>query len=193
MSELVAYFGFGSLVNRHTLRTRYVDIIPARLKGWRRHWQARTSVTGEEVALLSIHRDDACIIDGMIVIDHLENLPQVDEREAGYSRHALTSDDVELLSGVKLPDQFYVYVANVIEGADEGGPLLQSYLDAVMQGFRNEYGDEGVSRFVETTVGFQRTILTDRIKPIYPRSVSLDDTEISLFDTALKKAGVLGF
>ncbi len=193
---LVGYFGFGSLVNRHTLKTDYVELVPARLKGWRRHWQSRTKTLEEQVALLSIHPDPACAIHGMIVIDQLTNLPLVDEREAGYDRHVVSADDLEIVRPVTgksiLPDQLYVYVAKEDNAIAEQGALLQSYLDAVMQGFRNEFGDEGVSHFVETTVGFERDIINDRKKPLYPRSVVLSADEISLFDASLRAAGVRG-
>jgi hypothetical protein len=191
MQDLVAYFGFGSLVNRHTLRTSFVDVIPARLKGWRRHWQGRTEALAEDVALLSIHQDPSCTIDGMIVIDRLENLPMVDQREAGYGRHALTLDDVELLEAVNLPERIYVYVAHKPDGDDAGGPLLQSYLDAVMQGFHDVYGDDGLQRFMDTTAGFRRDLIADRAAPLYPRSVVLDERQIEKFDDMLLQTGVV--
>lgn len=188
--ELVGYFGFGSLVNKNTLRTRYVDIIPASLRGWRRHWQARTITLKEDIALLSIHRDPSCTIKGMIVVDHLENLPLVDEREVGYSRHRLTTSDLDLQTDFELPSDLYVYIADEAVDQQDTGALLQSYMDAVMQGFRNEYGDDGVWHFVETTKAFERPVIQDRNKPLYPRSVSLKPEEVELYDKALKRAGV---
>ena len=76
-SELIGYFGFGSLVNRETLRTSYVDTIPARLHGWQRHWQGRQAVGDQSVVLLSIHGHAKTHIDGMLVIDRIENLDAV--------------------------------------------------------------------------------------------------------------------
>ncbi len=190
--ELVGYFGFGSLVNKHTLRTSYVDIIPASLKGYSRHWQARSNTFDNHVSLLSIHPDSSCEIKGMIVFDTLDNLPLVDEREQGYSRHKLTHDEVNVASSVDLPDNLYVYIADEIKDAKDDGALLQSYLDAVMQGFLNEYGDEGVSHFIDTTKGFERNIFLDRDAPLYPRDVKLSSKEASLFDAEIKRAGVLG-
>ncbi len=189
---LVGYFGFGSLVNKHTLRTDYVDIFPATLMGYRRHWQARTRATEDHISLLSIHPDEDCSILGMVVIDRIENIPLVDEREAGYSRVPIVSNQLTLENGLELPDNLYVYIADEIEGANSQGDLLQSYLDAVMQGFRNEYGDNGVTHFIETTAGFDRNLVKDRLQPIYPRSVSLSEVEIKLFDAELERAGVLG-
>lgn len=186
---LVGYFGFGSLVNRHTLRTSYVDIVPATLIGWRRHWQARTETLPQKIALLSIHQDPTCEIHGMIVIDHAANLVAVDEREEGYSRVALTPSDLRLPNDVTLPEQLYVYVADEVIGVIDDGALLQSYLDAVMQGFHLEYGSEGVAHFVDTTAKFDRPILRDREMPFYPRSVIVSNEEADLFDSELRRAG----
>ena len=190
--ELIGYFGFGSLVNKHTLRTSYVDIIPASLNGYSRHWQARSRTFENHISLLSIHPDESCSIKGMVVLDLLENLPLVDEREAGYSRHKIDHGQLEVAADINLPENLYVYIANEIDGATDDGALLQSYLDAVMQGYRNEYGDEGVSHFVDTTKGFQRRIHLDRHEPLYPRDVRLSQDEANLFDQELKRAGVFG-
>jgi len=188
--ELVGYFGFGSLVNKKTLRTSYIGVVPASLKGWRRHWQARTRLIDEDVALLSIHRDPDCIIMGMLVIDLAENMPLVDEREAGYTRNRLSRDDLALPDSAEIPDDLFVYVADEAKQTDTGS-LLQSYLDAVMQGFLHEYGEAGVSHFVDTTTRFERGLIRDRNNPLYPRSVSLNAAEAALFDRELERAGVL--
>ena len=190
--ELVGYFGFGSLVNKHTLRTSYVDIFPASLIGYSRHWQARSKTFENHVSLLSIHQDESSTIKGMVVLDLLENLPLVDEREEGYSRHKLERDQLDVSSDINLPENLYVYIANEIKGAKDDGALLQSYLDAVMQGFRNEYGNEGVCHFIETTKGFKRKINLDRDAPLYPRDVNLTQEEARFFDFELKRAGVIG-
>lgn len=190
MTNLVGYFGFGSLVNKHTLRTSYVDIVPATLNGWRRHWQARTQTLDEDIALLSIHRDPTCSLKGMLVVDLFENLPLVDEREEGYSRHQLTVDDLELANKHEAPENLYVYVADEAAG-DDTGSLLQSYMDAVLQGYRNEYGDHGVSHFVDTTKNFERPVIADRDQPLYPRSVNLTEAEKMLFDAEIMRAGIL--
>ena len=51
-----------------------------------------------------------------------------------------------------------------------------------MQGFRNEFGDDGARHFIDTTDGFKRDIIRDRNDPIYPRSVVLSNEEIELYD-----------
>jgi hypothetical protein len=183
--DLVGYFGFGSLVNRHTLRTDYQDSVPASLKGWRRHWQARSIPLDENIALLSIHPDADCVIQGMLVVDLVRNLPLVDEREAGYSRHQLQPEDLNLPEDFNPPASLYVYVADEPLDQPDDGPLIQSYLDAVMQGFHQVYGEEGVHHFVDTTSQFRRQLIRDREVPKYPRSVTLEPGQAALFDRVL--------
>jgi len=194
-SELVGYFGFGSLVNRETLRTSYVDHFPAQLSGWRRHWQVRpaeqTITDPKDVVLLSIHRDESCQLNGVIVIDLAANLPLVDEREAGYSRVLLSPSMLNVPEGIELPNQVYVYVANPTDRLDaKQGVLLQSYLDAVFKGYISLFENEGLEHFVKTTTGFEREIIADRQNPIYPRSVEVTPQEAERFDQALMDAGV---
>ncbi len=198
--ELVGYFGFGSLVNRHTLRTDFVNHMPARLRGWRRHWQSRTHTLDDPVALLSIHEDESCSINGMIVIDRAENLMLVDEREAGYDRIPIDLRDIEFvnpagnsMTPIFVPDALYFYVAQEKSYLPGDGMLLQSYIDAVMQGYFNEFGVDGIDHFLDTTHGFDRDMLLDRHAPRYSRAVSLSEEEIQLFDEALRRTGVKGF
>lgn len=188
--QLVGYFGFGSLVNTATLRTDYIETIPVALKGWRRHWQGRPAVDDPEIALLSIHKHEDAQLHGLIVVDSLKNLEAVDKREQGYQRVQLGHSDF-VAQGRDLPANLYVYVANTANEPDSQPPLLQSYLDAVMQGYLNEYGSSGLAHFIETTIGFEREIILDRNQPRYPRAIALDQTSAELFDNTLRSAGVL--
>jgi len=191
---LVGYFGYGSLVNRATLQTAYVAARPARLMGWRRHWQCRKGDLrpgGAEMALLTVHRAPECSILGLLVIDRAQNLAAVDAREYCYDRIPLAPGDLELPDGgADLPDELYVYVAHPAEEPAVPPLLLQSYLDTVMLGFHNEYGDTGVSHFMETTAGFARPIIRDRNKPFYPRTVAPGSDIAARFDALLVGAGV---
>ncbi|ATU91261.1 gamma-glutamylcyclotransferase family protein [Phyllobacterium zundukense] len=190
--ELVAYFGYGSLVNRNTLRTNIVHAIPARLHGWRRLWRPRPDMPGFPAALLSVRREEGASVDGLLVFDHLDNLPAVDLREAHYHRRSVLLEHVEtrtpLLDGCPL----FVYEAqHDVPLHPEPPRILQSYLDAVMQGFLIEHGDAGLARFVQETHHFDTPIYKDRAAPAYPRAVSLNDRETSLFDRLLADRGAL--
>lgn len=186
-SGLIAYFGYGSLVNRATHRTGIIHAVPARLVGWRRCWRPRPDVPGFPAALLSIREEKGACCDGLLVFDHLENLAALDEREARYRRLALSLEDLETAMPVPGDCPVYVYVAEPdIPPHPQPPKILQSYLDAVCQGFLHVHGEEGLRRFINETDGFDTLIHADRLEPFYPRAVSLLDQERILFDTLLE-------
>ena len=195
--ETFAYFGFGSLVNRKTLPSDIVTAIPATLNGWKRHWQYRPSQIFQseqlqDIALLSVHRDQNTSIEGLLVIDRLSNLPSLDKRERGYDRVQLNDAELDIKNSDisrYLNDSVYVYVARSADynPADKKPlRLLRSYLDVVMQGFHSEFEMSGVERFIETTKGFPMPILEDRDSPHYPRHQQLSSLEQKQFDVFLK-------
>jgi hypothetical protein len=183
----VAYFGYGSLVNRATHHTAILHAVPARLKGWRRVWRPRPDMPGFPAALLSIRPDPTCVCDGLVVFDRAENLAAIDAREARYRRIALAAGTLDC--AMVLPDiDVHVYVAeDDIPPHPEPPKILRSYLDAVLQGFLVEHGEEGARRFVAQTEGFDTPIHDDRAAPLYPRAVSLTPREAELFDALLRR------
>lgn len=200
VGQLVGYFGYGSLVNRATLGTEIVAAFPARLNGWQRTWRARPDMgptpgvalpDGLTPSLLTAHRAPQAGIDGLLVIDLAENLAAIDAREFRYHRRDIAIGDLEFATAASVVDveldfRLHVYEART-EHPPAGGtsPILQSYLDAVMQGFLREFGEAGVHRFVAETDAFHMPIHEDRHAPLYPRAVSLTQAEIALFDAAL--------
>ncbi|EKF17932.1 gamma-glutamylcyclotransferase family protein [Nitratireductor pacificus] len=180
--ELVAYFGYGSLANRATHRTEIVDALPARLKGWRRQWVRRDGESNR--ALLSVRRDPSSVIDGLLVIDRAENLPAVDLREERYRRVALAPSDLELSTDLPPGCTLHVYEAATVHPPARL-EVIQSYLDAVLQGFLREYGRAGVERFTADTDGFDLAVIADRKAPRYPRAVALDAEEEAYLDAFL--------
>jgi hypothetical protein len=182
----VAYFGYGSLVNRATHRTAILHAVPARLRGWRRTWRPRPDMPGFPAALLSIRPDPGSVCDGLLVFDRAENLVAVDAREARYRRLALSPAD--LATAAPLPEglPLHVYVAETdIPPHPEPPMILRSYLDAVLQGFLVEHGEAGVRRFIAETEGFGTPIHDDRNAPVYPRAVALAAHEAALFAALL--------
>lgn len=193
--RLIAYFGYGSLVNLATLATPFVHAAPARLKGWRRHWQARPGDGLPERALLSVHRDEACEIHGMLVFDVASSLPSLDERERHYERVTVAPEHL-FVECEKTPammarlgvEDLFVYVGKAPPSGNP--PLLQSYLHTVMDGFLDSHGEAGLSAFMATTHGFKRDILEDRHAPHYPRMTDVEEERRALFDRMLREAGV---
>lgn len=207
-AELVGYFGYGSLVNRLTLRSDIVAAFPARLNGWRRGWRPRPVMEPDTVpgaalmggltpSLLSAHPDPGAAIDGLLVIDFLANLPEIDTREFRYHRRDITLDALELDRGMIAETtgftldpglRLHVYESRTEHPpADGPSPILRSYLDAVLQGFLREFGAGGVHRFVTETDAFHTPIHEDRHAPLYPRAVTLSQAEAELFDHALAR------
>lgn len=191
---LVGYFGYGSLVNRATHRTDVVTAHPARLRGWRRCWRPRPAMPGVPAALLTIRPDPDCHVDGLLVIDRLENLAAVDAREARYDRVALGGVDLECFGAPIGEVPLYVYVAQAHLPPHPRPPIiLRSYLDAVMQGFLREHGEPGLRQMVAETEGFDVPVHEDRHAPVYPRFVEIDARERELFDALVPAAAPAGF
>lgn len=185
--DLIAYFGYGSLVNPATHRTPVIGYVPAKLRGWRRAWVARSDWDPAlPVALLSASPADGdVLLDGLLVLDHVSSLPALDEREAGYQRHELSIADLDVDADVSIQGPIYIYEAQSLNAEPCDGHILQSYLDAVLQGFDEMHGQEAVARFLLTTDNFHTPILKDRHNPHYPRSVILDDRQRRHIDQTL--------
>lgn len=190
---LVAYFGYGSLVNRATLRTSVIDLAPARLLGWRRFWRPRPAMPGRPAALLTVRREAGSVVDGVVVIDRTENLAAVDAREAHYRRVELRADEIEAVHSLPADCPLHVYEAEDYPPHPEPPLILQSYLDAVMQGFLAMHGEAGLRRFMAETHGFADIpLFADRKAPAYPRAVLLTEAERTLFDALCREYGPPG-
>lgn len=168
------FFGYGSLVNRAT--HIYDDAHKARLSGWRRVWVH----TGDRPnAFLSVQQAQGSEIDGLIARVPDQDWAALDKREEGYRRfevsdrvaHPVGSARVEVYS---VPEETHV--------AEISGRIVLSYLDVVVQGFLNEFGEDGVAAFFATTDGWHTPIVNDRAAPLYPRAQQLSINETALVD-----------
>jgi hypothetical protein len=186
--RVVAYFGYGSLVNRATLRTKFLGIRRASVTGWRRFWMPRAAPMP---ALLSVRPHEDFETQGVVVYDRADHLPAVDEREAGYARRVVMPGHVRIENAASHDVPLFIYEASPAEpdAAEAGATILQSYLDAVLQGFLSLYGEEGVARFVAETEGFETAISADRSNPRYPRPVTVSPAEADLFDRLVRERG----
>jgi hypothetical protein len=194
---IVGYFGYGSLVNKNTLRTEYIATIPATLKGWQRMWDTPSGddFDGQSVSLLTVRPNQSKSTKGVVVFDWAENLPLVDAREHNYHRRTINTKELGFENLFDASSHsFYVYEA--IENKtleDERPPLLHSYLDAVLQGFHDVYGSDGIHEFMATTENFHTPILNDRNQPQYPRSVQLNEEQRALIDLILASKADISF
>lgn len=181
----IAYFGYGSLVNLGSLRTPYISAHCVTLTGWKRTWLARPKVEGsfaadDGLAFLSVTAAAGEQIDGLLITDHASSLALLDQREALYSRVDLAASDLHHHEQPVSTDNRFLYVADEPAAGDDAR-ILRSYLDVVMQGYLQQFGEDGLARFMQTTDNFDCPILEDRDNPLYPRATTLSELEIRLF------------
>ena len=190
--ELFAYFGYGSLVNRTTHRTETHGAIRAAVRGWRRHWQDRSYKAEHAISMLSVkaESDDEHSLPGLLVFDQMQNLPALDEREGGYDRRVVHASDIELEIDFGFEGPIFIYEARPPVHENRRHGILQSYLDAVLQGYLKEYGENYVHRFLVDTHAFHAPVIRDRHAPRYSRHVATSDEERLLFDALLGEHGV---
>ncbi|KUP90634.1 gamma-glutamylcyclotransferase family protein [Tritonibacter horizontis] len=177
------FFGFGSLVN--TATHVYGNTRPARLQGWRRTWVH----TGDRSqAFLSVTPTEGHAIDGLIAAVPDGDWAALDEREIGYVRVDVTAQ----VGHDMLPaPQISLYqVPQDSQGTDTGlHPILMSYLDVVLRGYTEVFGQEGAQAFMTSTDGWETPILDDRADPLYPRHQPLSDSERAFHDALIAGIG----
>ncbi|UWQ20058.1 gamma-glutamylcyclotransferase family protein [Jannaschia sp. W003] len=160
------FFGYGSLVNRRT--HDYPNAAPMTVRGWRRAWR-HTSI--RDVAFLTAVPDSEARIDGLAADVPGGDWGALDLREAAYAKVVLPSGEAIY----QIPDGLHAKPTRA-------HPILLSYLDVVVQGFRDEFGEAGVARFFETTSGWDAPVRDDRGAPEYPRAQVLSAAERALVD-----------
>jgi hypothetical protein len=183
--KLIAYFGYGSLVNPYTHRTEIITYSRARVPGWRRTFRARPDLHPDPIAFLTsspISQPADRVLDGLLVFDHVDNLDALDIREAGYERHRLEPGAIDVERDIPVGCPVYIYEGMASARPDLRHAILHSYLDAVLQGYHLIYGMEGVDGFLQSTGGLDLPVLSDRARPRYPRAVTLDPAERAMID-----------
>jgi len=191
------FFGYGSLVNRAT--HSYPDTQAARLSGWQRVWR-HTNLRA--VAYLTVEPADS-MIEGLIASVPNRDWSALDLREHAYDRVAIAPGALEVCKTYETykigPECYETYEINVqlykTKPQNDAPPtlrhpILQSYLDTVISGYFDMFGEDGARAFFATTKGWDAPVLDDRKAPIYPRTTPLDATTRRFVDRALDTLGV---
>jgi len=179
------FFGYGSLVNRKT--HDYQPAYPAEVRGWRRIWR-HTKL--RRLAYLSVIESAGDTIDGLIAAVPDDNWAALDERERAYDRLVLAPQVIRHNAPAPVKVQIYRTQREHEEAPDVRHPVLLSYLDTVVLGFLDVFGAEGVTRFFQTTDGWDTPILDDRATPIYPRAVIPEPATRRMIDGHLDRLAV---
>lgn len=177
------FFGYGSLVNTRT--HAYPRAQAATLSGWRREW--RLTRLRPEV-FLSARPAPGAEIDGLVAEVPGQDWAALDLREGAYGRHDV-SQAVTCTAAALTGIQVYAVRPDLTHPEGRGAILL-SYLDVVVQGFLHQFGEEGVTRFFDTTDGWDPPVLDDRGAPRYPRHQILSRKEAALVEAHLDRLGI---
>lgn len=171
-------FGYGSLINtksRNSTATAPIPAIPVRVLpsfGFIRCWNDRSAT---EFTALGLRKakdgESTATINGVLYAVSSEDLPKFDAREKGYVRLEIPGSMIESVSWQRLPEagKIWVYVPQKENSApgenlptpDANYPILQSYVDVVVEGAL-EYGEDFAKETLETTDCWDKHWLNDR-------------------------------
>ena len=171
-------FGYGSLINslsRGSTVGADVPAIPVRVSaafGYVRVWNDRSSSGFTALGLDKVAPGEkGSTINGVLYPVDGTDMAKYDLREQGYGRIEVPLDEIEAVSWRRLPEtgKIWVYVPLGPDGRPGVGlprpdaqyPLLQSYIDVVVEGGL-EYGEDFAREAIETTGGWSDTWLNDR-------------------------------
>jgi hypothetical protein len=162
-------FGYGSLINKHTRENQSAKDVPARVRGYRRDWNARISDHKTTALGLEIAAESFC--NGVLLETSPGLLDELDRREqaVGYTREKIEYEKIELLVPANLSGtEIYTYIPiNPLIPTPEY-PILRTYIDTVLFGCL-EHGEDFLKDFIQTTKSWDYPILEDRERPEYPR------------------------
>ncbi|MQY43767.1 gamma-glutamylcyclotransferase [Epibacterium sp. SM1969] len=175
------FFGYGSLVNVAT--HSYRDTQPARLTGWQRSW-VQTEV--RDMAFLSVIANPNTAIDGLIAAVPGADWDALDDREFAYER-LQASSNVHHKHPRARDIQVYAVPESPYNQIQPAYPVWLSYLDVVVQGYLQVFGEAGVAAFFQSTSGWDRPFIDDRAAPLYPRAQVLSPQEQALVDHYLNQ------
>lgn len=179
-------FGYGSLVNRQTF-TQAEDFYRVSVDGFIREWSHRTVTPFGQITALTLRRMEEKTVDGVAISFAARHLPKIDQREIGYVKEKIDGNCVDWKEQTRKHARLHVYTSKgsgLLATAEF--PILQSYIDVVMQGYLTVFGKEGAKRFIDSTLGWRGYILNDRDAPIYPRHTKITDVERSIIDQLLE-------
>ncbi len=171
-------FGYGTLINsasRRSTASAPVPAIPVRVSaafGYVRAWNDRSPSGFTALGLRKAGPGETgSTINGVLYAVEGNDLAKFDAREHGYARVEVPRDDIEPVSWQRLPEAGTIWVYIPVGPDGEAGvglpppdaqyPLLQSYIDVVVEGGL-EYGQDFAREALETTDGWSDYWLNDR-------------------------------
>ena len=147
-------FGYGSIINKNSVNktTTEKERIIKTITGFRREWNINIKDNFETA--LGIVKDKNSTCNGVLI--EVDDIEAVDKREAGYVRE-------------KIEEDIWIYVPKETNKATKEYPIIQSYLDVVLEGCFN-ISSKFATEFIDTTYGWNEYLVNDRNNPKYPRA-----------------------
>ena len=188
----ITYFGYGSLVNTRTLPPG-THVRAGRLNGWVREWRVvGLTDSGRGICALSVAPEPGVSILGVLASEPKSGLAKLEKREMRYDKVPSVGEHFRCEEEQPGPEDMFLFQAKA-ENRDWGSesyPILQSYIDCVLLGFHDFWGEAGIRHFIETTRGWHAPVLADRHAPLYPRAIQADPEVIALIDRYLEPLSI---
>lgn len=167
-------FGYGSLINEESRSKtgKSGKALPVKVRGIQRQWSL--VVPNYSMTALGAIHDKESICNGVIIPISTEEMQKFDDRELpyGYSRISLEKESISMIKSNELPNgRFWVYVSDNPGFPSNESPIVQSYLDVIMQGCLT-FGEKFANEFILTTRNWNYLWINDRKNPRYPRAIS---------------------
>jgi hypothetical protein len=172
-------FGYGSLINtqsRNATASAPISAIPVRVSaafGYVRTWNDRSPSGFTALGLRKPGPGEkANTINGVLYAVEGDDMTKFDAREEGYARVEILHTAIEAVSWQSIPQNGHIWVYVPVRRPSEdpgvglpepdaGFPLLESYIDIVIEG-GFEYGPEFARELIETTADWSQFWLNDR-------------------------------
>lgn len=161
-------FGFGSLINLASAQKSFQrvltqnDLIPVKIKGYERVWNALESIQfGEEKVngvFLNIQKKEDSILNGVVIEISKEELEILKLREKNYSCITIKSSDVldksfddDLIAFMTTNDKKLAKIG------DTNSFIPAKYIEVVKEGLKN-YDDNFIKEFEKTFENYPFTL-----------------------------------
>lgn len=186
-------FGFGSIINTssriNTGGATIGNAIPVELlpeEGYIREWNFQKDVVnGTFLGIKRVTKGEGDKING-VIYPCFETMEDFDKREEGYTRYKLNKSNMANLSWQNIPShqcQIWVYVPDTTFEPTFNKPILQSYVDVCVNGCL-EYGLKYLEQFIETTHGWSKYWINDRL---LERRAWVHERNFKIIDKYVKK------
>ncbi|MHA2938592.1 gamma-glutamylcyclotransferase family protein [Vibrio sp. RC27] len=187
-------FGYGSLMNSSsrqlTGQTRHA--LPVIVQGLVRHWGKIDTTLVASPLVVDIGEGQ---VNGVLLEINHDELANFDKREHGYHRHKIDPKTINFNTqplGTSKPnkilkddDLVWVYIKNKPLPPCEKTPILQTYVDTVLEGCL-EVSESFAQFFIDNTIGWQHPIANDRSSPLYINYAGVNQTKLAMIDRLLQ-------